>query len=117
MRSFYNSCGENHSSCYPESMKTIFLCLVFCLMGCASGGANDSGGGGEGGGTFRMPYSDDNSQARGEAFAGDLSLRKDMPARDTKYKPFDFYFKRCSLNGNETYYSRTSYDCNIVPGF
>lgn len=92
-----------------KCMKKILLGIILSLVGCASGGR-------DGGEENKMPYGDEASQARSEAFSGDISIRKDMPKRDAKFKPFDFYYKRCSLNNNETHYSRTSYDCNM-PGF
>lgn len=58
-----------------------------------------------------MPYLDDNSQAQPEAFSADMSVRKEMPHRKPQFAPFDFYYKHCSTNGNEAYYSKTSYDC------
>ena len=57
-----------------------------------------------------MPNSDDSSQADGAAFAGDIAIRKDMPHRPDP-KPWDFYYKHCSVNGDEAFYSKTSYDC------
>jgi hypothetical protein len=62
---------------------------------------------------FLMPYSDDASTAEGDAWAGSSMFpRKQMskhgrgPAND-----WDFYFKHCSMNGNESYFSKTAYDC------
>lgn len=61
-----------------------------------------------------MPYSDDNSTAPGDAFAGSSMFpRKQMykhgrtPAND-----WEFYFKHCSTNGGESFYSKTAYDCS-----
>lgn len=87
--------------------------MVFILTGCASGGGAGSKDSGE---SFRMPYSDENNRASAGAFAGDMEIRKDMPRRQPQFTPFDFYFKHCAMNGNETYYSKTSYDCTL-PGF
>jgi hypothetical protein len=58
-----------------------------------------------------MPDNDDNSPAPGEAFAGSMAIRKDMPHRKDP-KPWEFYYKHCAVNGDETYYSMTSYDCS-----
>ena len=58
-----------------------------------------------------MPESDLDSTARPEAFAGDMAIRKVMPDRRGQ-KPWEFYYKHCSVNGNEVFYSKTSYDCN-----
>lgn len=57
-----------------------------------------------------MPYGDENSQAAAAAFSADMSVRKDMPYRPDA-KKWEFYYKHCAMNGDEIYYSKTSYDC------
>ena len=58
-----------------------------------------------------MSDSDDLSRAPGAAFAGEgMTFRKDMPHREDR-RPWEFYYKHCALNGSETYFSSTSYDC------
>jgi hypothetical protein len=76
------------------------LAMGFCLVGCASAGG------------FRLPENDDSaSRAPGAAYAGSgMNFRKDMPHQSDP-KPWQFYFKHCSINGDESFYSRTSYDC------
>jgi hypothetical protein len=66
------------------------------------------------GDSFLMPYSDDASTAPGDAFAGSAMFpRKQMPKHGrSPASDWDFYFKHCSMNGNETFYSKTSYDCS-----
>jgi len=84
---------------------------VVCVA-CASDGeyANYSGDQP----TFLMPHSDDNSQAPGDAWTGSgMYPRKQMPKHDrSPANNYDFYFKHCSMNGNASYFSKTSYDCS-----
>ena len=59
-----------------------------------------------------IPALDENSQAAPEAYASDgMTFRKPMPDR-SDWKPWEFYYKHCSVNGNESHYSKTSYDCS-----
>jgi hypothetical protein len=82
-------------------MKRSFVFLIFTLATAAC--ASSEG--------WKMPYSDDDSKAPGDAFAADsMMVRKDMPHRPDP-KPWEFYYKHCSINGDETFYSMTSYDC------
>ena len=51
------------------------------------------------------------SHAQGEAYTADAMLfRKPMPDHSDS-KPMDFYFKHCSEIGDESYFSKTSYEC------
>lgn len=61
-----------------------------------------------------IPESDSESTADGEAFtAAAMHFRKRMPARKpTVEQDWEFYFKHCAMNGNESYFSKTSYDCS-----
>jgi hypothetical protein len=81
-----------------------FCVLLFSfLAGCASAGDSSSG--------YLMPEMDEGSQADPNAFAADsFTFRKDMPDR-RDWKPWEFYYKHCSINGREAFYSKTSYDC------
>lgn len=60
-----------------------------------------------------MPDSSDvETSASGHAFAGhSMTFRKEQPDRQ-EVPNWDFYYKHCSTNGDETHYSKTSYDCN-----
>jgi len=58
-----------------------------------------------------MPESDADSTAPGEAFAGDMSLRKEMPDR-REQRTWEFYYKSCSATGKQSYYSKTDYHCS-----
>lgn len=54
----------------------------------------------------------DYSRAPGDAYAAEaFTFRKGMPDRQY-WKPWEFYYKHCSINGNEVFYSKTSYDCS-----
>lgn len=70
------------------------------LWGCASGDP------------YMLPDdADAQSTAAGEAFTADgMHFRKPMPDRRDS-KPWEFYYKHCAMNGNEAYFSKTSYDC------
>lgn len=61
-----------------------------------------------------LPESDSESTAEGSAFTGAaMHFRKSMPKKKpTAEQNWDFYFKHCSTNGNQTYFSKTSYDCS-----
>ena len=73
------------------------ICFSF-LVGCASG-------------PYMLPDVDGGSSAPGAAFTGDaMMFRKAQPGHQDD-PAFDFYYKRCSTNGQEAYYSKTSYDC------
>src|SRR5262249_8311360 len=93
-------------------MRWLMLVLILLLSGCASDGTYTSGLK-SGDSVFLLPYGDDNSKAPGDAWTGSgMFPRKGMvhhgrePAND-----WDFYYKHCSMNGDENYYSKTSYDC------
>ena len=59
-----------------------------------------------------MAENDDASKASPDAYGSDgMAFRKDMPHR-ADFKPWDFYYKHCAMNGDESYYSATSYDCS-----
>ena len=91
------------------------LAMVLALfggMGCSSSG----GGGGRGvsssSGTRYLPDLDAGNTARGEAYAAEgMHFRKPVPDR-REFKPWEFYYKHCALNGEESFYSKTSYDCS-----
>lgn len=90
-------------------VRGIFLAIAAALVGCASSEypryTSES--------TFLMPHSDDESLAEGDAWAGSsMYPRKLMPQHERKpANDYDFYFKHCAMNGNEVFYSKTSYDC------
>jgi hypothetical protein len=55
---------------------------------------------------------DADTSASGEAYAADpMHFRKPVPNHSGQ-KSWEFFFKHCSMNGNESYYSKTSYDCS-----
>lgn len=90
-------------------MRLVFILLA--LLGCSSGEKSSRFGSGSTD-SFLMPYSDENSRAPAEAFSGDVMYtRRPMPHRPDP-KPWEFYYKHCSTNGNSTFYSKTSYDCS-----
>ncbi len=83
-----------------EVKTSIVLILILLSTGCASRGG------------YMLPDSDGASQAPGHAFTGDgMMFRKEQPGHQDDPE-FDFYYKHCSTNGNEAYYSKTSYDCS-----
>jgi hypothetical protein len=61
-----------------------------------------------------LPDTNDISRAPGEAFtASSMTFRKQMPTHEREEpNDWEFYFKHCSMNGNESYFSKTSYDCS-----
>ncbi len=61
---------------------------------------------------YMLPETDEHNMAPGAAYAAEnFTFRKPMPDR-REWKPWEFYYKHCSTNGNEAYYSKTSYDCS-----
>lgn len=77
----------------------IAFSFFLALSGCASD-------------PYMWPDTDAGSPAHGDAYAADaMHFRKPMPDR-REHKSWDFYYKHCSMNGQETYFSKTSYDCN-----
>ncbi|MGZ3722675.1 MAG: hypothetical protein ACXVA9_07095 [Bdellovibrionales bacterium] len=60
-----------------------------------------------------MPeVSDEGSRANPAAYGSDgFTFRKDQP-NHSDARPWDFYYKHCAINGDETVYSATSYDCS-----
>jgi hypothetical protein len=79
----------------------VFACLllIFGLSACASKRG------------WRMPDFDDGSTADAAAYGADgMYIGKEMPHRPD-FKPWEFYYKHCSVNGDEAFYSKTSYDC------
>lgn len=89
----------------------VWIAATVFLFGCAS---SDTPVKYSKGGSFYMPYSDDNSQAPGDAWTGaGMYPRKQMPKHDREpANEYDFYFKHCAMNGNASYFSKTSYDCS-----
>ena len=54
------------------------------------------------------------SGAEGAAYAAEgFTFSKTMPIR--AHSPYDFYFKTCSHDDGKAYYSKTSYDCSVIP--
>lgn len=85
-------------------MRAVLLTFVLLLSACAS-----SRGG------WRMPDSADNDAANPDpaSYGADaMTFRKDMPHRPDP-PAWEFYYKHCSVNGNEAYFSKTSYDCSL----
>ncbi len=91
-----------------RKIRMILGLLVWLVAGCASSGSSSSDSSG-----YLWPESDEASEASGHAFtASGMHFRKTMPARKpTAEQSWDFYYKHCSMNGNETHFSKTSYDC------
>ncbi|MBX3021937.1 MAG: hypothetical protein KF799_09700 [Bdellovibrionales bacterium] len=78
-----------------------FLFCVFLLS--VSGCASDP---------YLLPESDSESTAPGAAFTGaGMYMRKPMPDRRDA-KPWEFYYKRCSMSGDSSAFSRTVYECS-----
>jgi hypothetical protein len=85
-------------------MKLLMIVFTLALTACSSSS--------KGGGRYMWSESDSNSLAPGAAFAAEgFTFRKEMPDR-REWKPWQFYYKHCSTNGSEGYYSKTSDDCN-----
>lgn len=79
-------------------MRVCLFILMLGLVGCSSA-------------PYMLPESDTESEAPGEAFAADsMMFRKEMPDHRDQ-KKFEFYYKHCSMNGDEEFFSKTSYDC------
>lgn len=80
-------------------LRLVLVSLILLSAGCASE-------------PYMLPESDSESTAPGDAFAGaGMYFRKAMPDRRDS-KPWEFYYKRCSMNGEESYFSRTAYECS-----
>lgn len=60
---------------------------------------------------YMLPDTDTESRADGEAFTGSgMHFRKAMPDR-REWRPWEFYYKHCALNGESTPFARTVYEC------
>ena len=68
------------------------LAFLF-LVGCSSSS-----------GKYMMPESD-------FGHAEGFTFRKEQTDR-RNWKPWQFYYKDCASTGNESYYSKTSYQCS-----
>lgn len=76
-----------------------FFTLIL-FFGCSSGGPR-----------MHMLSEIENTRAPAAAYSMDpFTFRKDQVDR-SNWKPWEFYYKHCSTNGNEAFYSKTSYDC------
>ena len=54
------------------------------------------------------------SKAEGAAYAAEgFTFSKNMPIHPNS--PYDFYFRTCSHDDGKVYYSKTSYDCTMLP--
>lgn len=74
--------------------------ILISAAGCSSGGPR-----------MHKLSEVENTRAPAAAYSmDDFTFRKDMINRDDS-KPWEFYYKHCSTNGNEAFYSKTSYDC------
>lgn len=108
---FYNSCVQNKPPVTKKSgcvklikmlnFRALLIGFALCT-GCASG-------------PYMLP-DDYAGDAPGAAYAGDsMMFRKGQPGHQDD-KNWDFYYKHCSTNGDESYYSKTSYDCSTPLG-
>ncbi len=76
--------------------------MLLSLVNCASGKGKQ---------VAMMPEMDQGSQANPASYGADaMTFRKDQPYRP-EFKRWQFYYKSCALNGDESYYSKTSYHC------
>lgn len=84
-------------------MRAIFaLLLSVFLSACASSRS----------GKYVWDDTDEGSRAPAAAYAADgMYFRKEVPDR-RDHKPWEFYYKHCSMAGDRGYISKTSYDCN-----
>ena len=54
------------------------------------------------------------SNAAGAAYAAEgFTYSKNMPLHQKS--PYDFYFRTCNHDDGKVYYSKTSYDCTMLP--
>lgn len=54
---------------------------------------------------------EDSSQGHPASYSADpMTFRKEAPDRSDP-QTWDFYYKHCSRNSEQPYYSKTSYDC------
>lgn len=78
--------------------------LLIFTLGCGSAEKKQ---------TFMLPdtYEEGDGDPAGLA-ASSMHIRKPMPVhKKNEDSNWDFYFKHCSVNGRESYFSKTSYDC------
>ncbi len=79
----------------------MFLILI---LATATGCATSDG--------WLMPYGDENAHPVAAAYGNEtFSVRKPMPHRPENVRPYEFFYKHCSMNGDEAVYSKTAYDC------
>ncbi|MBT4760911.1 MAG: hypothetical protein HOO06_04360 [Bdellovibrionaceae bacterium] len=83
--------------------KVLLLFLVAMTLGCATREST----------TGREDY-DEGSSAQGHAYVVDaMTVRTPMPNKKPKWKPIDFYYKRCSEVGQKHPWTKTYYECNF----
>lgn len=82
--------------------KLFLIALIATVSGCASSPNEWDGD--------LMPVSDTNANPNPHATGNDaMFFRKPMPHRPVK--PADFWIQNCTMNGDRSYYSKTSYEC------
>src|SRR4051794_33981026 len=93
-------------------MRSISVIFLLVLSACASSSGGSRPGVNSDNGTWRMPEaSDEGSHARPAAYGAEAFMfRKDQPNHSNP-RPWDFYYKHCAMNGEDTVYSATSYSC------
>jgi hypothetical protein len=83
-------------------LRFVFLIISPIFFACTSSEYKQSGD---------YDY-DANSTAEGSAYAAEgftFKKKEPMPADTRRMR---FYYKKCELSGDESYYSLTSYDCS-----
>jgi hypothetical protein len=83
---------------------TLAVAMTFCI-GCSSGPKNDYDS------LVESTYTEDGGRAApATAFMDLFAPTKKLPERKTNSSA-DFFFKSCSLNGNDNWRSHTAYEC------
>ena len=81
--------------------KFISLILFLFLLACQSTPE-----------TIGLEDYDENSNAHGAAYVSDaIHIRKPMKSR-SDWKPWEFYYKHCSLIDERYFMSKASYECS-----
>ncbi|MCH2535034.1 MAG: hypothetical protein MK008_11380 [Bdellovibrionales bacterium] len=82
-------------------MRLLIFLFLFIIVGCQSSPK-----------TIGLEDYDENSTAHGAAYVSDaIHIRKPMKSH-SDWKPWEFYYKHCSLIEERYYMSKTSYECS-----
>jgi hypothetical protein len=92
-----------NSSKYSKEFLFILIILALISQACATESK-----------TQGMRDYSEGSEASGHAYVTDaMTIRGPMPYREPKWKPIDFYYKKCEETGPRHPWTATYYECTM----